>query len=430
MGERDKMGEARAFGAGRWRASLSVLANRNFFCLWVSGGLCTLSMSVLNIALMKLIYDQTNSAGGVGLLVFTNIISMVIATPVAGVLADRLDRKKMMVGIGLLRAVFVLLFLGARSPLLVYTANLARAMANMLNMPARSAAVPDLIKKEQLLDANALDLSLATVLLVVGPLLGGFIIDQFSIQAVFVLCALLYLLATVCLLLVRLPPPSLLRGEASLRVVYDEFLEGVRYARINPVVSAMIIIYLVFLTGMGLRLGLDMVFAEQVLSSESLPPATAYSYMMSVMSAGTFIGSQGVRYLARRFPKKQLLLVGLGMAGLEAIGLALARNLPQTMLTRFSRGLGNGLSESVWPTLLQENVEESKLGRAFSVFVGVVTIPPAVTVYLGGWLADHTSLQLVYGLTGGWVLLTIIGSRFLPGYRAIPSRAAENAGEL
>ena len=64
-------------------------------------------------------------------------------------------------------------------------------------------------------------------------------------------------------------------------------------------------------------------------------------------------------------------------------------------------------------------------GRAFSLFIGVVTIPPAVTVYLGGWLADRTSIQLVYGLAGGLALLTAVGSRFLPGYRAMHNQGAD-----
>ena len=58
-----------------------------------------------------------------------------------------------------------------------------------------------------------------------------------------------------------------------------------------------------------------------------------------------------------------------------------------------------------------------------------MTIPPAITVYLGGWLADRTSLRLVYGLAGAWVLLAAVGSRFLPGYRAIPVRSEEGTVE-
>ena len=369
---------------GRWREALSVLANRDFVPLWIGWGLNALGRGILNIALMKLIYDRTGSAGGVGLLVFTNIFSMVVATPVGGVLADRLDRKRLLIGVGVLRAVSALLFLWARSPLAVYAINFALAMVITLGSPVGSAVVPDVVKKEQLLDANALNMSLCTLGMIFGPLLGGLIVDHFSSQAVFILGGALFLLAALGVLLVRVPPPSILRGQASLRAVYEEFVEGVRYARVNVVVSTLTIIYLVLLVGFGLKLSLDVVFAEQVLSSETLSTSTAYSYVTSAAAAGMFAGSLLVRYLGRRLAKRQLLLVGLGMNSLDALGLVFARSLPLALGVKLAGGVGWGLSDSIWPTLLQENVEEDKRGRAFSLFLGVVTIPPAITVYLGG----------------------------------------------
>jgi MFS family permease len=409
----------------RWRDTLSILADQNFLFLWLSGGLVALGAATLNIALMKLIYDQTGSAGGVGLLLFTSIFSMVIVTPISGVLADRLDRKKLMVTIGVLRTVLVFLFLWADTPLAIYAINFLLAVVSTLNFPVRAAVMPDIVEREQLLDANAVDRSLATLVLIVGPLLGGVMVDQASLEFVFVLNGALCLAGVLALLLVQVPPPSLLRGEASLRAVYEEFVEGARYARVNPVVSALTIIYFVFLAGLSLRLSLDLVFAQQVLSRESLPAATAYSYMMSAASAGMFLGSLLISYLGRRYPRKRLLLVGLGVRALDAIGLAFVRSLPSALALRFVHGIGGGLSEALWPTLLQENVEEDKLGRAFSLFVGVVTIPPVITVYLGGWLADQTSLQLVYGIAGGWALLAVIGSRFLSGYRVMPTESGD-----
>jgi MFS family permease len=411
-----------AFSRGeQWRATLTVMANRNFVPLWFSGGLVALGGAVLNIALMKSILDQTGSAGGVGLLVFTNISAMVIITPVSGVLADRLDRKRLLIGLGVLRTLLVLLFSRAYSPLAIYAINFALGLVETLNFPVRAAVVPDVIEREQLLDANAVDKSLATLVMIIGPLLGGFMVDRFSTNSVFILNGVLFSVAVFGLLFVRVPPPSLLRGKASLRAVHEEFVEGARYARENPVVSAMIVIFFLFLAGMGLKLSLDLVFAEQVLSSNSLSTARAYSYMMSAASVGMFFGSLLVGYLGRRFPKKGLLLAGLGVRSLDALALAFTRSLPVAMVVRFVHGIGGGLSEALWPTLLQENVEERKRGRAFSLFIGVVTIPPAITVYLGGWLADQTSIQLVYGIAGGLALLTAVGSRFLPGYKAMHS---------
>jgi NRE family putative nickel resistance protein-like MFS transporter len=354
---------------------------------------------------------------------------MVIVTPIAGVLADRLDRKRLLIGIGIGRTVAAFLFLWVGSALAAYTVNFALAAVITLNFPVGSAITPDIVKKEQLLDANALGLSLSTLAMVLGPLVGGFIVGQFSTQTAFILSGTLFLLAVLSVFPVRIPPPSLLRGEASLRAVYQEFVEGVHYARVNPVVSALTIMYSVLLIGLGLKMGLDMVFAEQALSSASLPASTAYSYMMSASAVGMFLGSLVVRYLGRRWAKKQVFLVGLGMMGLDGLGLTFARTLPVALGAKLASGMGWGLADSLWPTLLQENVEEDKRGRAFSLFISVVTIPPAITVYLGGWLADQASLQLVYGLAGGWAVLTAIASRFLPGYRAIPGHSEEQNAE-
>jgi MFS family permease len=407
----------------RWRTALSVLANRDFVLLWTAWGLLGLAWAIGNIAMMNLIYDQTGSAGGVGVLMFTSIFSTVVVAPVSGVLADRLDRRNLLIGIDVSRAVLTFLLVWAHTPLVIYAVNFAVAGAAMLYMPARSAVVPDLVKRKQLLDANAIDGSLGTLAKIVGPLLGGLIVDRFSLEAAFLFSGTLYLLAALSVLVARIPPPSILRGEATLRAVVEEFVEGVRYARVNPVVFTLITIYLVLLTGGGLGLSLDVVFAEQVLAGETLSTATAFSYMMSAMSAGMFAGSLLVRYLGRLYPKKRLLLVALGMISVDGLGLALVRSLPLTLGAKFGTGLGRGLSMSLWPTLLQENVEEDKIGRSFSLFMGVVSIPPALTVYLGGWLTDQTSVRLVYGMAGVWMLLTAVGSRFLPGYRAIPTHS-------
>jgi MFS family permease len=116
-----------------------------------------------------------------------------------------------------------------------------------------------------------------------------------------------------------------------------------------------------------------------------------------------------------------VLLVSIGIMSLEAIGLAAARSLPFALAVRFVSGVGSGMVGTLRPTLLQEHVEEEKLGRAFALFSGVTSISSAIAVYAGGWLADRTSIQLVYWVAGAWGLLTAIGSGFLPGYRAIPA---------
>jgi MFS family permease len=408
----------------RQRIVLSVLTNRNFVPLWIGEGVRALGALIMRITLVKLVYDLTGSASGISLLILTHTLAHVIAPPISGVLADRFERKKLLISAGVLRVALMLLFGWASSPLVIYANLLVLTMLTVLCDATRSAIVPDVVEKEQLLDANALDLSLAMLMMISGPLLGGFIADRFSPRTTFILCATLYLPAALSLFFVRVPPRRVSPRRTTLRAIYEEFVEGVQYARVTPVVSALTIIFAAFLAGLSLQNSLGMILAEQVLSNASLSATKVYGTMVSVATAGSFTGTLFVRYLGRRYPKKQVLLASIAAVGLGPLGLAVVRSLILALIVELMSGIGNGILNSLWPTLLQENVEEDKRGRVFSLFTGVRSIPPAITVCLGGWLADRTSVQLVYGLAGGWVLLTAIGSRFLPGYQAISEETA------
>ncbi len=417
----------------RKRADLSVLTNRNFALLWLGEGLASLGIMTLRVTLVNMVYERTRSASGVSLLISTHIVAVIIITPIAGVMVDRFNRKKWMIGIGLLRALLVCSFVWTRSPVSIYLAYLALVTSSMLYTPALSAVIPGIVKKEQLLDANALNLSMSTITMILGPLLGVFIVAQFSLTATILLCCILYLLGPLVVFLVHIPPLEASRSlppstaTTALRTVYNEFIEGARYVRGNLAVSSLIAILLLFQAGSSLGNSLSLPFAERVLHLTStsmkdgtLSSAIAYGYMRSATSTGLLLGSLLVRYLGRRIAKKHLLLVSLGWSGLAALGMAVGRNLIATLIIQFIGGVGGGLRESLWATLLQENVEEDKLGRSFGLFMSTTSIFSAFTVYLGGWLADHTSIPLVFGLSGVCVLLTALGGYFLPGYRAIP----------
>ena len=414
---------------------LSLLANRNFFFVWLSGGIVTLSKAIRTVAVMKLFYDLTGSAAGVGILVGSDILAGVLIVPLAGVLADRFDRRKMLISIDIVRAVLALLLMGFSSApiafrtghsdgaLLVYGISVALFILTNCYFPARSAIVADVVEKERLLDANTISRSLGTLGKVLGPLLGGFAVLLFSLPSAFALSAALYLAAAVAIFFVRTPPLSLLRGAASIRAVHEDIIDGIRHVRQNPAVFVVTTIYLAFLIGRGLSLGLDVVFAEQVLAGGRISTSQVFGYMMSATALGMFLGTLSARYLGRRFAEKWLWLFGLGVMSLDALGLALARTLSLSLMSKFAHGIGAGLMWALAAIMLRGDGEKSKRGRVFGLFVTAASIPAAITAYLGGVLADYTSVQFVYGMAFVWMLLTVIGSCFRRGFKAIPARA-------
>lgn len=408
----------------RLQNSLSVLTNRDFALLWLGEGLASLGIMTLRITLVNLIYERTASASGVSLLILTHTLAVILVTPFAGVLVDRFNRKRWLIGIGTLRALLACVFVWTRAPWSIYLAHLALVTSSMLYTPAMSAAIPDVVEKEKLLDANALLLTMSTVTMIVGPLLGGYVVDRLSLTWTVLLCVILYLLGPLVIVLVRLSPSSVSHKTISLRAVAGEFFEGLRYIRGNAAVSGLITVVLLFQAASSMSNSLNLPFAERVLRlrDPDLSPSIAYGYMRAAVSSGLLAGSLLVRYLGRRFAKKHVLLVGLGWVGLSTLAMAFTRTLPLALVVQFIGGAGSGLRESLWSTLLQENVKGDKLGRSFGLFMSTTSVLAAVTVYLGGWLADRTSVLWVFALSGICVLLVAAVGGFLPGYRAIPAR--------
>ena len=305
----------------RWQNILSVLTNRDFVLLWLGEGLASLGIWTLRITLVNLIYELTASASGVSLLILTHTLAVIFVTPFAGVLVDRFDRKKWLIGIGILRALIACIFVWTRAPWSIYLAQLALITSSMLLAPAMSAAVPGVVEKEKLLDANALLLTLSTVTMIVGPLLGGYVTDRLDLTWTILLCGALYLLGPLFIILVRLPPSVVSHETISLRAVVGEFLEGLRYIRGSAPVSGLIAVVLLFQAGVSLSNSLSLPFAERVLRlrDPDLSPSIAYGYMRAAVSSGLLAGSLLVRYLGRRFAKKHVLLAGLGWIGLTTL---------------------------------------------------------------------------------------------------------------
>ncbi|MFQ5351077.1 MAG: MFS transporter, partial [Thermoanaerobaculia bacterium] len=184
-------------------------ANRDFRRLWI-GEMASLLGDWLNtIALYTLIRQLTGSPVALGLVFIVKTLPFALASPLAGLLADRFDRKRLMIAADLARAVVVLGFLvidtEAELPLL-YGLIALQMMISAVFVPARSAALPNITTPRELLTANALSAATWSVLLAVGAAVGGFATEGFGTATVFVLDSASYLVSAAFLAGVRVPP--------------------------------------------------------------------------------------------------------------------------------------------------------------------------------------------------------------------------------
>lgn len=154
-------------------------ANRAFARLWAAGLFSEMAEWMLQVALPVWIYQTTGSAGSTALAIVAGLLPMVLFSPVAGVLADRWDRRRTLFGVCLAQALVALPLLtvsSARDQVVIYLVLVAQSVLATLFEPTRNALVPALVKAEQLTAANGLMGFNSSVARLGGSSVGGVVL--------------------------------------------------------------------------------------------------------------------------------------------------------------------------------------------------------------------------------------------------------------
>src|SRR5829696_4798181 len=182
----------------------SLLKNARFLRLWIGQGASFLGDAVSMVALVVLVVEITGSASAVGGALVARLLPTV-ASPLAGVLADRVDRRLVLVASDLARTVLVLGLVFARDLLTIYALVFFMGLARTIFNPTVRAAFPSVVGGGDLTRANALIGGTFSVSETLGPALGGLLVATVGVDAAFVLDAATYLISASLISLIPLP---------------------------------------------------------------------------------------------------------------------------------------------------------------------------------------------------------------------------------
>src|SRR5918997_986539 len=194
----------------------SLLRNVRFLQLWVGQGTSFVGDAVSMIALVVLVVQITGSASAVGGALVARLLPT-LASPLAGVLADRIDRRVILIASDLVRAVVVLGMVFTRDLLVLYALVFLLGSARTLFNPTIRAAFPSVVGEGDLTRANALVSGAFSVSITVGPAIGGLLVATVGVEVAFLLDAATYLVSAVFLYLIRLPRSRMGGGEDLFR---------------------------------------------------------------------------------------------------------------------------------------------------------------------------------------------------------------------
>ncbi len=254
-------------------AFLSLLReNSNYRNTWVGQVVSEIGDHFNNIAVFSLAVATTRSGLVVSGIMLSRAIPAMLAGPLAGVMLDRFDRKRVMIASDLIRAVVAAAFiLTVRHPRAweLYVLSGLLMLASPFFTSGRAAILPSIATKEELHTANSLTQTTQWTTLAIGAFLGGTSVMQFGYEWAFAGNALSFLISAFCISRLFLPgrgfrPLRSSHTEAEVVRPWHEYAEGLRYMRSVPLILGLFLVNVGWATGGGAAQILFSVFGEIV----------------------------------------------------------------------------------------------------------------------------------------------------------------------
>jgi len=278
--------------------------NRNYRFTWSGQVVSEIGDHFNNVAVFALALANTRSGLVVTGIMLSRAIPAVMAGPVAGVVLDRLDRKRIMIASDLIRAVVAIGFILAipRSDTwLLYLLSALLMFASPFFTSGRSAILPTIANKQELHTANSLTQTTQWMTLTIGAFLGGTSIVQFGYKWAFTFNALSFLFSAACISRLRVERGNFRAERTSLtedKVVrpWHEYTEGLRYMRASPLILGLALVGIGWASGGGAAQILFSLFGELVFNRG---PA-GIGYLWAAAGVGLLVGGTFAHWLGKR----------------------------------------------------------------------------------------------------------------------------------
>src|SRR5581483_9819645 len=307
--------------------ALGALRHRNYRLFLTGQIVSTVGTWMQSVAMPWLALQLTHSAFHVGLVLAVQFTPVLLASPLGGVVADRFRKRDILLMTQTAFmvpsfALFVLSASGHAQYWEVLLAALASGTINVFDVPCRQAFVIEMVGKQDLMNAIALNSSVFNAAAVIGPSVAGLIIGAVGVPICFLANSVSYLAAIAALLLMR-DLPTIVR-QTHQPPMFERLAGGASYARREPVVGLMLVAVAVFSLFAMNRLTLIPLFADQVLHVG----ASGFGFLMASMGAGALLGALTLAFYPRLGddPQRQLLVALVWVVAL--LTFSISRSFP------------------------------------------------------------------------------------------------------
>jgi hypothetical protein len=369
-------------------------SNRNFRLLFIGQAVSQLGDWFNAVAVYALLLDLTGSATAVSLMLIVQFLPIAIVGPMAGVVVDRVNRRRLMIASDIIRGCVILVLLAVRRADQVWIAYVVMACtvaASAFFEPARTATIPNITTAEELLPANALSAATWSAMLAIGASIGGIVTAIAGRNVSFVINALSFFASAYCLGRTQydaaprsVPRPS---GLGALTGVTD-LVEGVRYVRRHAHVAALMCVK----AGWGLAGGILVlltIFGQRVFPVGN-GAAAGIGVLYGARGIGAGLGPIALRWIVGQSPRRLRQAIGPAffVVGVFYVALAAAPTLAIAALCVLCAHVGGSILWVFSTVLLQLEVPDAFRGRVFAAELAIATLTTSLSSYWTGFELD------------------------------------------
>ena len=400
----------------RWPTGLRSLRRRNYRLYFFGQMISLIGSWMQTTAQQWLVYQLTGSELSLGAVTFATFIPVLVLSLGMGVIVDRVERRRLLIITQTLfmltaAALAVLTLTGVIEYWHIILLALLTGVGNALDMPARQSFNIDLVERDDVLNAIALNSSVFNGARILGPAIGGLVVAAVGEGPAFAMNAVSFLAVIGALLMMRLPPftPPERRGSG-----LHELRQGLAYLVRNRTVLGLVSMVAAFnLVGFPYVVLLP-VFAAEVLGTG----ATGLGELLAAQGVGALVGALGLAFLGDRQAKGPMILANRAMLPVAILLLGLSKTASITMLGLALGGYAQINQLAMTNTLIQLSVPDELRGRVVSTYTWALGGFWPLGALLTGWMAERMgSAVAVLTLAGISALIALVGWATFPEVR-------------
>ena len=389
------------------RYGFGALAHRNFRLFFIGQGISLVGTWMQNVGEGWLILTLTNSPFYVGLTAALSSLGVLLFSLYAGVVADRVDKRRVIIFMQLAFmieafTVAILVWTGVIAVWQVLVLATVLGITSAFDIPMRQSFIVEMVGKDDLMNAIALNSSLFNGARVIGPAIAGFLIGALGIAWCYFLNGLSYIAVIAGLLLMRLP--AMIRP-ARTTSTWGGFREVLTFLRSDRRIRSLMI-QTAILSVFGFPyIAMMPVFARDVLHRG----AAGYGALTSSIGIGAVIGALGIALSATRLRARgRLMLVGGTAFGILLILFSASRVLALSVVLLALAGCAMIVNNSITNTLLQTAAPDHLRGRIMGFYSFVFVGMAPFGAFLFGLVAEHVGVPHTLAAGGAIVALAVV----------------------